>query len=87
MRNELKAHTRWARHDGGTRWTLGLASPTPPALMGWLVESYQVDKVQALETGTVALGLRATSRTVAALMELPKVKGIGSRHESNQVAW
>jgi len=87
MRDELKEQTRWARHDGGTRWTLGLTTPTPPALMAWLVSNYQVDNVQALETGTVALGLRATSRTVAALMELPKVKGTGSRHESNQVAW
>lgn len=85
--NELKTHTRWARHDGGTRWTLGLATPTPPQVMGWLVVNCQVDNVQALETGTVALGLRASRQTVAALMELPKVKGTGSRHESNQVAW
>ncbi|NJN89542.1 MAG: hypothetical protein HC878_03620 [Leptolyngbyaceae cyanobacterium SL_5_14] len=87
MRDELKAHTRWARHDGGTRWTLGLTTPAPPALMGWLVATYEVGNVQALETGTVALGLRADRKTVAALMELPKVKGTGSRHESNQVAW
>lgn len=87
MKRELKQHTRWARHDGGNRWTLGLDTPVPPQLLAWLTETYSIDRCIPLPSNTAAFLLTATPKTNATLLQLPKPKWEGSRHESNRVIW
>jgi hypothetical protein len=87
MTQALKAQTRWARHEAGGWWTLALNTPVDPGLMAWLATTYKIEQIKTLKTGAVALLLRSSSSNLLALMELPKPKGQGSRHECNDVCW
>jgi hypothetical protein len=94
MKKILQNQTRWARWNGGGRWTValaklseGIATPTPPELIQWITKNYRIERVKVLSSGNAAYLLRSTPKTVAALMELPKPKDGGSRHECNLVIW
>jgi hypothetical protein len=87
MKKILQNQTRWARWNGGARWTVAIATPTPPELIQWITQNYRIERVQVLPSGNAAYLLRSTPKTVAALMELPKPKNGGSRHECNLVIW
>lgn len=85
MDMRLAGQVYWARWDGGARWTIALHPQTTVGT--WLRQTYQIAWVGVLPSGAIAVRLYATSQTNGLLLQLPKPRWGGSRHESNLIRW
>jgi len=77
----------WARHVGKCRWIIAVQSPIPVNELAHLTNTFHIERVQPLPSGNVAFYLWSNPQNVAQLMELPKPKYGGSRHECNLTRW